>query len=585
MSNSKKTAVEACREVSKALRANLDSLKKTEDSFSPKAAALRVLPEVVNQIKAYEEQLVKMRQLESGDLEKKAPEYMSKGKIPGQDKPKPPPPKPAIEEGKGLASVDKWHANMFPEVQKALATMNKAVTPSHQAAVAQSGSATATAPVLPSPVPMKAGKAPRGGSMKAAAAGAGFSPLGAAAAPLPYKPTRAAGDPAFDNSYNVNFATPHGVYTTRGGFGASGPNSVGGIELHYKPNKGVIPGLPASSKKLGTFPNKEAAYAARDAHHDQKAAGIIKAEPEPGVSTTSPESNLEESHKFKLDKTSIMEAQKKQEKAKPNDKKLKDERGKKSILPGDAAPKEVSHDEAGDIVKGKKLSKAEAHEVLNKALPRIGGKDPASKMMTSHAMAVGSKAAAPAAPAPLPKAPSPKIHAERQATFSDFTPKGKFDKNELEKVASLFDKSKNDSSPAKVAKMPSAQLPKMPKLPKMPMMKGAGDTATNAMSGAASGGGSGEAPSPSIVTSGGVQGAANTATPKSVSVTPMAPTGITRKSEMTKGMEDMAKAFDKKGKYLTPDKLLPKPGMQQGRRIVGGPHPIFHRRVHLPGKK
>ncbi len=431
MSDRKKTksAVEACREVSKAMRANLDALKKTEnESFSPKDAALRVLPAVVAQIKAYEEQLVKMRQLEVNEPLTKAATPL----FTAPPKPKPAaaglghvsqdhgavntsaatvarPPKltkktepalatesPAsdremdhkfklskvfevlgktsimeanrkqfgtkksdkvedafrhkdsllptdaapkeidtpdgdVKKGKKMikgesplnkkwtlggkssaskmatshamhagstamnAKINKMPANQLPKMPSAPAqaarhtelssftpkgkfdksaeSMNKAVTPTHTANAAQSG--TSTPPPLPSPVQMSAGKAPRGGSMKGAAASSGFSPLGNAAASKPYKPQKAAGDPSFDNSYNVNFQAQHGTYTTRGGFGAAGsPN----IELHYKANKGKIPGLPASSQKLGEFPTKEHAYAARDQHHDAKAAGLIKDE-------------------------------------------------------------------------------------------------------------------------------------------------------------------------------------------------------------------------------------------------------------------------------------------------------------------
>jgi hypothetical protein len=363
MSNSKKTAVDACREVSKALRANLDSLKKAESLFSPKDAALRVLPEAVNQIKVYEEELVKLRKMETAE------------------------------------------------------PLGKQVTPTHQANVAQSGTP---------------------------------SPKGMAMPPPMGKPQKAPGDPQFDSSYNVTFATQHGTYTTRGGFGNKHQNNVGPahgqIELHYQPNKGAIPGLPATRKLLGTFPSKEAAYSARDQHHDAKMAGIIKSED--GMSTTSPESDKEIEHKYKLSKvfdvlgkTSIMEAQRKQAAAKPNDKKLAAERNKDAVLPGDAAPKEIeASGSGGDVKKGKKLSKAEATEILEKALPRMGGKDPASKMMTSHAMAAGAKAAdsGPAKimnmpAAQLPKMPSPSMHASRAAGFADHMPPGRFGKAELMK--------------------------------------------------------------------------------------------------------------------------------------------------------
>ncbi len=435
MSNSKKTksAVEACREVSKALRSNLDSLKKTE--FSPKDAALRILPEVVAQIKAYEEQLVKMRDLEKSEELDKAqelhipsmgnqtstPHIAGGGKthVPNsmaQVKPKPfsmkkaispiftAPPKlkaPAmglghishsaqdkttsadtvsgrmpnakaepglsanpdsskemdhkfklskvfdvlgkisimegnrkqlaskpsdqmldawrvkdsvlpsdaapkeietpdgnIEKGKELAKkwtlggkddaskmatshamhagstamnakINKMPATQLPKMpsapahaarqsqlssfmpkgkfDKSAAPLEKDVTASHTMAAAQSGTPAAVAQ-KPAPAPS----------------------LGA-------KPTKLLDDPKFDNSYNVTFQSPHGTYTTRGGFGSQGSPEV---ELHYKANKGKIPGLPASSQKLGSFPNKEQAYAARDQHHDAKTAGIIKGEEE-----------------------------------------------------------------------------------------------------------------------------------------------------------------------------------------------------------------------------------------------------------------------------------------------------------------
>lgn len=71
-SNKPKTlsAVEACRALSKSMRSNLDELNKSE--FSPKEAGLRVTKSILSQIKAYEEELVKMRDLEkSKSLEKK----------------------------------------------------------------------------------------------------------------------------------------------------------------------------------------------------------------------------------------------------------------------------------------------------------------------------------------------------------------------------------------------------------------------------------------------------------------------------------------------------------------------------------
>lgn len=65
--------------------------------------------------------------------------------------------------------------------------------------------------------------------------------------------------------------------------------------------------------------------------------------------------------------------------------------------------------------------------ILAKALPRIGGKDSASQMMTQHAASAGAAQAA--APAPT-AAPVPKLSQEQQAVraqqFTDFMPKGAF---------------------------------------------------------------------------------------------------------------------------------------------------------------
>jgi hypothetical protein len=70
-------------------------------------------------------------------------------------------------------------------------------------------------------------------------------------------------------------------------------------------------------------------------------------------------------------------------------------------------------------------SESPVFQALNKAQPRLGGKDPASQMMAQHASAAapapGAASAAPAAPKLAPEA-----QAARHAQYTDFTPAGAF---------------------------------------------------------------------------------------------------------------------------------------------------------------
>ena len=83
-------------------------------------------------------------------------------------------------------------------------------------------------------------------------------------------------------------------------------------------------------------------------------------------------------------------------------------------------------------------------EDLDKNMPKMGGKDPMSRMMTTHAMGDAAKKAPiqsqSAAAIFNAKLPSPAQHAQRAETFSDFMPKGKFSKNELIKEMESMDK-------------------------------------------------------------------------------------------------------------------------------------------------
>lgn len=82
-----------------------------------------------------------------------------------------------------------------------------------------------------------------------------------------------------------------------------------------------------------------------------------------------------------------------------------------------------------DSVKAKTVFDYLKKEELEKGFagPKLGGKDPQSKVMTNDAISASSKAAAPAASSalPKPKMPSMEEHAARSNSYADFMPQGK----------------------------------------------------------------------------------------------------------------------------------------------------------------
>jgi hypothetical protein len=85
MADQKLTAVEACREISKALKKQLQENKKPV--LSPHDAGLKIAKSTLNAIKEYAEQLEKMQAKESGEpLSKAAPSWVNMGMIDDQYK-------------------------------------------------------------------------------------------------------------------------------------------------------------------------------------------------------------------------------------------------------------------------------------------------------------------------------------------------------------------------------------------------------------------------------------------------------------------------------------------------------------------
>lgn len=95
-----------------------------------------------------------------------------------------------------------------------------------------------------------------------------------------------------------------------------------------------------------------------------------------------------------------------------------------------------------------------AKSELTKAIPRLGGKDPASQQMTQHAAMAAPKAAAPA-PAAAPKL-SPADQSRRQAELADFTPAGAFSASG--KGSALGGELKPPAKPMGTAAMPQPKL-------------------------------------------------------------------------------------------------------------------------------
>lgn len=86
---------------------------------------------------------------------------------------------------------------------------------------------------------------------------------------------------------------------------------------------------------------------------------------------------------------------------------------------GDMKPAKKSEIPGREV--GRALSKS-----LEKAGPRLGGKDPASQMMTQHASMAAPKPGAEAAPAASGPKLTPEDHARRAAEYSAFTPASHF---------------------------------------------------------------------------------------------------------------------------------------------------------------
>lgn len=108
-------------------------------------------------------------------------------------------------------------------------------------------------------------------------------------------------------------------------------------------------------------------------------------------------------------------------------------KGKGVVLPQDKMPKETPKDEGsgGKTASGKRMTKGESP--IFKALS-LSGKAPAAKMAFQHAKVAGSAADMKNAQMPARqqsvKMPTPKEHAERAASLAEFTPPGKFGKEE-----------------------------------------------------------------------------------------------------------------------------------------------------------
>ena len=77
------------------------------------------------------------------------------------------------------------------------------------------------------------------------------------------------------------------------------------------------------------------------------------------------------------------------------------------------------------IVKAETMTKAAMHPSPVFKV-RLGGKDPGSKLMTTHALQAAPQPGAAPMPAPAAKMPSVEEHAARHADLAAFTPKGKF---------------------------------------------------------------------------------------------------------------------------------------------------------------
>lgn len=81
MADKKKTAVEACRDISKALKAQLEDRKKDLSVVSPKDAGLKVTKATLEAIKDYRDQLIKMQAQEEGEELAKSLKFHKYGKI------------------------------------------------------------------------------------------------------------------------------------------------------------------------------------------------------------------------------------------------------------------------------------------------------------------------------------------------------------------------------------------------------------------------------------------------------------------------------------------------------------------------
>lgn len=418
-----KTAVEACREVSKSLKEQVvqyKSLNKTE--LSPRDAGLKVTKAILNQIKSYTEQLQKMQKLETAEALKK-----SGNADPGL----PYDPAKSNNQFDGMFQKD--------ELEKGK---------SH---------AASAAPKVP-------------------------------------------GDPAWDKGYNVMHEANHGTYRTTGGLQAGAAPSL--VEVQYAPRGSGKFG------SLGHFPSKQLAAGARLAHHDRISAGfkknseMEKAGP-PAVDTFDPDEHLKpiskpvgpkpkftmndlKAGKAKLasqgitQPKSVKEIKKGEEShseststedssygdpvsgtggemstsddtealAHPIDTKAAMERHPEAKLPGDKDPKRQDAKKTGSggqIKAGKKLKKGESPVLAKAGIPKLTGKDPASKMMSQHAQIAGSADAMknkkmPAAQQSM-KMPSPQEHAGRADDMASFMPKGKWSKSEWDTEKCMYCKS------------------------------------------------------------------------------------------------------------------------------------------------
>lgn len=419
-----KTAVEACREVSKSLKEQVvqyKSLNKTE--LSPRDAGLKVTKAILNQIKSYAEQLQKMQKLETAEALKK-----SGNADPGL----PYDPAKSNNQFDGMFQKD--------ELEKGK---------SH---------AASAAPKVP-------------------------------------------GDPAWDKGYNVMHEAGHGTYRTTGGLQAGAAPSL--VEVQYAPRGSGKFG------SLGHFPSKQLAAGARIAHHDRISAGFKKEEGafdklgpddkgKARQSVVAPAVKTPEAAKPKFTMAdvkagksalasqgikqpkSVKEIKKGEEShseststedssygdpvsgtggemstsddtealAHPIDTKAAMERHPEAKLPGDKDPKRQDAKKTGSggqIKAGKKLKKGESPVLAKAGIPKLTGKDPASKMMSQHAQIAGSADAMknkkmPAAQQSM-KMPSPQEHAGRADDMASFMPKGKWSKSEWDTEKCMYCKS------------------------------------------------------------------------------------------------------------------------------------------------